>query len=703
MVIDTMNTSTIARPEKVNLYFDWRQITRWVLTSRTMDALEETDLWPRKKINYQFSARGHELSQVLLGSLLTHKHDAAGAYYRSRPFLLTQGLSIEDSFVSAMAKAGGFSDGRDIGAVCNLPPLARATVLPMAGEVGSQFTPCAGWAQAIVYRRDVLKERDYEDAIAVALGGEGSVATNGFWSALTIATTLRLPLLFYIEDNAYSLSVPGDLQTPGGDIAKNLEAFTNLYVRDGDGTDPADASVLIKEVIHYVRSGRGPALLRLTVPRLCGHSGQDTQAYKSPDFVEEEHARDPLDKLYHYLVPALFTEVDWHELDSSAHQEVQTALEAALQRPDPDPAAVTRYIFAETKPDGSADLQKVGGLAREGQRFPPSSDVPQPEPTRINMLAAIRRTLEVELRTNPKLLVFGEDVGPKGGVHGITTGLQEAFGEARVFDTSLSEEGIVGRAVGMALAGLMPVAEIQFRKYADTCTEQLTNCGTIRWRTANRFAAPLVVRMPGGFAKCGDPWHSVCNEVQWIHSLGWQVAFPSNAEDAVGLLRAALRSNNPTIFFEHRNLLDNAWARRPYPGDDFVLPLGRAKVVQEGTGLTIVTWGAMVQRCESAAGQAGASAEILDLRTLTPWDEKAVLTSVRKTRRCLIVHEDTPTAGFGAEISAVLAREAFFSLDAPIQRISSAAAPIPYNVQLMNAVLPSVDRIVDGIRELLDF
>src|SRR5437870_9305423 len=193
-----MNTSTLTRPEKVNLHFDWRQLTRWVLISRAMDTLEETDLWPRKKINYQFSARGHELSQVLLGSLLTHEHDAAGAYYRSRPFLLTQGLRIEDSFASAMAREGGFSDGRDIGAVCNLPPQGRATVLPMAGEVGSQFTPCAGWAQAIIYRRDVLKERAYENAIAVALGGEGSVATNGFWSALTIATTLRLPLLFYI-------------------------------------------------------------------------------------------------------------------------------------------------------------------------------------------------------------------------------------------------------------------------------------------------------------------------------------------------------------------------------------------------------------------------------------------------------------------------------------------------------------------------
>src|SRR5262245_6157331 len=273
---------------KLNPNFDWRQIARLLLTSRAMDEVEETELLPKRKINYQFSARGHELAQILLGSLLTHRHDAASAYYRSRPFLLTQGLTIEDSFASHMARRGGFSDGRDIGAVCNLPSVGMATVLPMAGEVGSGFTPAAGWAQAIVYRRDRLREGDFVGAIAVGLGGEGSVATNGFWSALTIATTLRLPLVFFIEDNSYSLSVPGDKQTPGGNVAKNLSSFTNLHTLDGDGTEPVEASAVIKEAIDYVRAGRGPALLRLSVPRLCGHSGQDTQAYKSAEMIEEE-------------------------------------------------------------------------------------------------------------------------------------------------------------------------------------------------------------------------------------------------------------------------------------------------------------------------------------------------------------------------------------------------------------------------------
>jgi 2-oxoisovalerate dehydrogenase E1 component len=537
----------------------------------------------------------------------------------------------------------------------------------------------------------------------VALGGEGSVATNGFWSALTIATTLRLPMLFYVEDNGYSLSVPGAKQTPGGDIARNLDAFANLFVRDGDGTDPAGAARLLWEVVEHVRGGRGPALVRLTVPRISGHSGQDTQAYKSPDFIADEKARDPLAKLHRHLVPDLLSDQEWKRMEEDARRDVRAGLEAALRRPAPDAGQVTRHVFAEVKDDGSPDLQAVGGLAPEGHRFPPASDVPQPEPVRVNMLAAIRRTLEVELKANPKVLVFGEDVGPKGGVHGATAGLHAQFGEDRVFDTSLSEEGIIGRAVGMAYAGLMPVAEIQFRKYADSCAEQLANCGTIRWRTANRFAAPVVVRVPGGFAKCGDPWHSVCNEVQFCHALGWQVAFPSNAEDAVGLLRAAMRDNNPTLFFEHRNLLDNAWARRPYPGDAFVLPMGKAKVTREGGALTVVTWGAMVQRCEEAARQAEVAAEILDLRTLAPWDREAVLASVRKTRRCLIVHEDTATAGFGAEVAAVVAKEAFFSLDAPVERVTMPDVPVPYNVELMNAVVPGVEQIAAKMRELVEF
>jgi 2-oxoisovalerate dehydrogenase E1 component len=700
-------TSTIASQAgsdttAVNPRFDWKRIAYLLLASRGLDETEENRLIPEKKVVYQFSARGHDLAQIILGSLLDGKHDAAGAYYRSRPLLLTLGLTLEDAFAGPLRKSGGFSDGRDIGVVCNLPRIDGPIVLPMSGDVGSQYTPSVGWAQAISYHRDVLGDTSYDGSIAVVLGGEASVATNGFWSALTIATTLELPILFYIEDNGYGISVPGDLQTPGGNIAKNLASFTNLYVRQGDGTDPAAASLLFEDVIAHVRGGKGPALLRLEVPRLCGHSGQDTQAYKTEDCIAEENARDPLPKLRQYLVPAVMPETAWSDLEARVERDVAAALEGALNRPEPDPSKVTRYRFAEVGADGKPDLQIVGGLAPSGHEFPESTDHPNPEPQRTNMLTAIRRTLEHELRTNPKLLILGEDIGPKGGVHAATMGLQEAFGDNRVFDTSLSEEGIIGRAVGMAIAGLMPVAEIQFRKYADPATEQLNNCGTIRWRTANRFAAPIVVRMPGGFAKVGDPWHSVSGEVTWAHAVGWQMAFPSNAEDAVGLLRTALRSNNPTIFFEHRHLLDGPWARRPYPGDEFAIPFGRAKITQRGDSLTVVTWGAMVERCELAAKRTGESVEIIDLRTISPWDRQAVLDSVGRTRRCLIVHEDGITAGFGAEVAATVAQEAFFSLDAPIARFAIPDIPVPHNFGLMDAVVPTVESIAAQMAQVLE-
>jgi 2-oxoisovalerate dehydrogenase E1 component len=578
--------------------------------------------------------------------------------------------------------------------VFNIPGRGGATVLPACGGVGAQYTPVAGWAQAIRYRRDVEKDASWQGSIAAVHGGDASCATNGFWSALTIATTLRLPMLFYVEDNGYGISVRSELQTPGGNIAANLASFVNLTILDGDGTDPQEASSLIDRAVAQVRADAGPVLLRLTVPRLCGHSGQDTQAYKSSDVVALERARDPLTRLQASLVPRVMTADEWSSIAGEAKREVEAAVERALKRPLPDPSRVTHHVFSE------GETQQQGGLAPEGFVPAPVTTIAKPEATRINMLTAIRRTLDVELAANPKLTVFGEDVGPKGGVHGATLGLQEKFGRARVFDTSLSEEGIIGRAVGMALAGLAPVAEIQFRKYADPAAEQLNDCGTMRWRTHNRFAAPIVVRMPGGFFKCGDPWHSQTNEVAWLHGVGWRVAMPSNAEDAVGLLRTAMRGNDPTIFFEHRAMLDGMWARRPYPGDDFVVPFGVARRVRTGTELTLVTWGAMVERCEQAAAASLVDVELIDLRTLSPWDKAAVLESVQKTRRCLIVHEDTLTAGFGAEIAAVVAKEAFYHLDAPVERLTMPDIPNPHSPILLEAAVPTAAGITYAIRKI---
>jgi len=678
----------------------WRRVAYLLHASRALDDVEESRLVPERKVLYQFSARGHELGQILLGLRLTGRHDGVGVYYRSRPLMLALGLDLEEAASGPLARAGSFSDGRDIGVVFNMPGRGGATVLPACGGVGAQYTPVAGWAQAVGYRRHVLGDVSYEGSIAVAHGGDASCATNGFWSALTLATTLRLPMLFYVEDNGYGISVTSELQTPGGNIAANLASFANLTIFDGDGTDPHESAFLTDHAVSLVRAGHGPVLLRLTVPRLCGHSGQDTQAYKSSEVVALERARDPIGRLQSALVPEVMSATEWLSIAAQARGDVEAAVDRALSRPLPDARRVTKHVFAEVSPAGVLEVQQQGGLAPEGAAVAPTTEVPRPEATRINMLTAIRRTLDAELAANSKVVVFGEDVGPKGGVHGATLGLQEKFGRTRVFDTSLSEEGIVGRAVGMALAGLAPVAEIQFRKYADPAAEQLNDCGTMRWRTNNRFAAPIVVRMPGGFFKCGDPWHSQMNEVAWIHGVGWRVAMPSNAEDAVGLLRAAMRGNDPTIFFEHRAMLDAAWARRPYPGDDFVVPFGKARRLREGTELTLVSWGAMVERCEQAANVSQVDVELLDLRTLSPWDREAVLESVRKTRRCLIVHEDTLTAGFGAEIAAVVAKEAFFFLEAPVERLTMPDIPNPHSPILLEAAVPTAAGITHAIRRI---
>lgn len=673
---------------------DWHRVLKTMALSRRMDEVEETQLIPERKMLYQFSARGHDMAQILLGTQLG-PHDGVCGYYRSRPLLLTIGVDPVEAFGSAMARAGGYSDGRDIGVAFNFANPEGTTALPMAGGVGAQYTPTAGWAQAMAYHAKVLGSEDHARAIGVVLGGDGSVASNGFWSALTVATTQSLPMLFYIEDNGYGISVPSTVQTPGGNIAANLGAWKGLTIFSGDGTDPVEAARLVTEAVAHVRDRRAPAMLRLTVPRLEGHSFQDTQTYKDDKVVAAEWARDPWQKLHDYMVPSLLDQQGWDAEVAHAAETVEAARIAAEARPVTDPETVLNDVFYE------GEMQQMGGLMPSGWQPPATDPTPQPEGQRINMVTAIRRVLDQELTQNPRMVVFGEDIGPKGGVHAVTLGLQQKHGTDRVFDTSLSEEGIIGRAVGMAIAGLLPVPEIQFRKYAEPATEQLNDCGTMRWRTHNRFAAPMVVRMPVGFFKCGDPWHSQTNEVAFLHNPGWMVASPSNAEDAVGLLRTALRGNDPVIFLEHRAMLDSSWARRPWPGDDFGLPFGKAKLVREGTDATIVTWGGLVDRCEAAAD--GLSVDVIDLRTLMPWDREAVLTSVAKTHRCLIVHEDLQTAGFGAEIAAVVASEAFTSLDAPVERLTMPDIPSPHNPVLLDWAVPSVQAIRARLTQMMEF
>ena len=430
-----------------------------------------------------------------------------------------------------------------------------------------------------------------------------------------------------------------------------------------------------------------------------GHTFVDTQTYKTDEQLADEAARDPLPKLRTFLIDqGIYDEPGWLSLEQKVDQELAQALSTAETVPEPEPQSAREHVYYS----GTSQLQ--GGLRPLGANLPIGSPEPHPEGARINLLDAVRRTLEAEMKQNPRILVFGEDVGVKGGVHGATQGMQAHFGEDRVFDTSLNEDGIIGRSTGMALAGLLPVPEIQFRKYADPAHEQLNDLGTIRWRTANHFAAPVIVRMPVGYAKkTGDPWHSVSAEAVYAHFIGWRIAFPSNAEDAVGLLRTALRGDDPTFFFEHRALLDTAEARRPYPGDDYCLPFGFAARLTKGDELTLITWGAMVPRCMEAVKDYSGRVTLLDLRTIIPWDQETVMDSVEKTGKVLIVHEDTITNGFAAEIIATINERAFHALDAPIKRIATPDVPIPYNIPMMELLIPSLDRIKEGIKSQLDY
>ncbi|MBL8097104.1 MAG: hypothetical protein JNL73_23200 [Anaerolineales bacterium] len=679
---------------------DWRSVARIALLSRALDAFELETMLPLGQAKYQFSAGGHELGQAILSQWLDHAFDAGNVYYRCRPFLLGSGLTPVEALLATLGKPGSPTDGRDLSAVYNLPRRGRAVVLPNAADIGAQFCVAAGWAQAIRYRAEQLGEHDKADSVAVVYGGDGSVASAGFWAMLNLVTTLRLPVLIVIEDNGYAISTRGWRQTPGGDIAANLATFANLSIWDGDGTEPATVAPLLYAALAHVRSGAGPALAHLTVPRLCAHSGVDTAAYKTDEEKAAERLRDPLPKLQRYCIDRVMSADDWEALAVEVEAEVRAAYAEALARPAATPAYALRYAFAEPEA-----LQQQGGLRPEGVSLPAGSATPTAtEPRRITMVEAIRRTLDIELHVNPRLLVFGEDIAIKGGVHSVTAGLHADHGEARVFDTSLNEEAIIGRAVGLALAGLLPAPEIQYRKYMDACYESLNNVGALRWRSANRFAAPMVVRTSGGYRKVGDPWHSVTSETTFAHMTGWRVAVPSNVADAVGLLRGALRANDPTIFFEHRFCYDSPWSRGPYPGDDFVLPYGVARRVRAGERLTVVAWGAMVELCDQAVQALGLSEaiDLLDLRTLVPLDVDAILESVRRTGRCLIVHEDAEFAGFGAEIAALVADRAFFDLDAPIRRLAAPRVPVPFDPAQMTAVVPDAARIEAGLRQMLE-
>ncbi|MDQ6693030.1 MAG: thiamine pyrophosphate-dependent enzyme [Chloroflexota bacterium] len=675
----------------------WLAVLERALLSRAMDDLEVSKEYrpnPDKpqegKLKFQFGAKGHEVPQLIAASLLNHPHDGATVYYRSRPLMLGVGLSPFEAFASNMHKLEGVSGGRDIGVVFNHKQPGGVTVLPASGDVGAQFTPAIGWAQAVQYRASVMKQQEYSGAIALAHAGDGATATNGFWSALNIAAPRKLPYVMLIEDNKYALSVPWRYQTGAASIVENLQSFKDFNIQSVEGGDVVELYQALRGAINMARVGDGAQMVHVKVPRLTGHNWQDPAAYKSAEEKELDAQRDPMSRLIAYLqeehsVPAAQIEEMREEATRFAREQAEAAWERGTE---PQTEDALNYIFAPP-----ATVQET---------------LPVTEGPRLTMQQAIGQTLKDELERDPSIIVFGEDVGAFGGVHRVTDGLQARFGEGRVFDTSLNEEGIIGRSIGMAMNGLRPVPEIQFRKYADPAHEQITDAGSIRWRTHGRFGGPIVLRIPVGYQLMGgDPWHAVCGESIFAHLPGWKIAYPSSAADTVGLLRTALRGDDPVVFLEHRLLYRSREANTTYPGTDYMLPFGKARTVRKGDDVLIVTWGDSVYRSMVAANavaqSTGAETRIIDLRTVVPWDHDAVMLAVKKIGRVLIVHEDTVTCGFGGEVAAQIADEAFVYLDAPVRRVAAEDVPSPCHPNLFEGVMPTSKKIQEALESLVRF
>lgn len=629
---------------------DWGKVAYFCLLSRFMDLKEKSERLPMS-----FPAMGHELVQVLTALLMEHEKDSASVYYRSRPLALALGMKPEDIFYANMGK------GRDVGMMYYL----RGKILPTVGDVGGQFPKAVGWAQAIRYK-------GWDGAVAVAMGGDGSVASSGFWSALNIATTLNLPMVFVIEDNGWGIGVPSYLQTPGGNIAENLRSFKNLTVLEGRGYIPEETYGVLKEGFEIARKNR-TVLIRFEVARIEGHSISDRQEYRSREEIEKSREKDPIVYLRSLVE-------NWEEVESRAKEDVERAWEEAKKR-EGERGNLKKYIFFE-------------GEFAQGDKVREFNMSKHPK---MKMALAIRKAMEEALEENEDVLIFGEDVGLKGGIYGITRGFMERFGERRVFDTSLNELGIVGRAEGMAYAGLKPIAEIQFRKYADEARQAIHNIGFVRWRTNNAFSAPIILRIPVGFLRgISDPWHSFSAEQEFLHMFGWKIAYPSNAEDAYYLLKEALSMNDPVILLEHRELYFSKLAEREISE---YLPFGKGRVVKSGNSLTIVSWGYTLY--EALEGVKDMDVEVIDLRTLKPWDEELVFESVKKTGRLLVVHEDSLTCGFGAEIVSRVVEETFESLKIAPKRLAVPDVPIPFSQELFNLAYPTSDKIRKVVEEML--
>lgn len=679
---------------------------RSMLLGRRVDD-KEIQLKQQNLIYFQINGAGHECIQVAAAQHLDPGRDWFFTYYRDRALVLALGMSVYEMLLGATGAAEGpDSRGRQMPNHWSIRGLHMVTP---SSPTGTQCLQAVGFAEGgrLLTAAGTGEAAREGEVVWVSLG-DGTTSQGEFWESMNSACNLRLPVLYVIEDNGYAISVTTDVQTPGGSISKLLSGFPNLTVMEVDGCDYLASHEVMGRAVDHIRAGGGPVLVHAHVVRPYSHSLSDDEKLYKPAVVREEEARrDPLVRTAALLREVYgVTQEELDAVDASVVAEVNEAAERAVAQPQPAPESWAENIYSPLVDPTSSRFAAAPVVTDESPK------------TMVDLLNACMRD---EMERDERIVVFGEDVADashdevleevkgKGGVFKVTHGLQRRFGAGRVFNSPLAEANIVGRAIGMALRGVKPVVEIQFFDYIWPAYMQLRNeLANIRWRSGGQWSAPVVVRVPiGGYLKGGGPYHSQSGEVLFTHIPGLRVVMPSNATDANGLLRTAIRCDDPVMFLEHKHLYRQTHNKGPYPGPDHMIPFGRAARVREGDDLTVITYGATVIRSVQAARrleeETGARAEILDLRTLAPYDWEAIAASVRRTHRALVVHEDIRSFGYGAEIAARIADELFVYLDAPVRRVAAKDTFVAYAPVLEEVILPQTDHIADAMKDLAAF